>query len=208
MASMPPRGYCAETETVIKRSRFITTVARSDSEVEARALIAKVRSRYPDANHHCSAFRLADAGVETARSSDDGEPAGTAGVPILGALVNAGLVNLTAVVSRYFGGIKLGAGGLTRAYAGCVSEAVVCLPRVVRVKEAIWTIHLPHAQAGRFQTGLARAEFGLVESSYDQTGVQLWFTAPGDPNPTVARLSQGELTARLDRVEIVEKPVT
>lgn len=107
----------------IKRSRFLARIRRVASERDARAVIEERRSTHFDARHHCSAFVLGPDG-RTARSSDDGEPAGTAGIPMLNVLQRNDLTDVVAVVTRYFGGIKLGAGGLVRAYSDAVAEAV------------------------------------------------------------------------------------
>lgn len=112
-----------EEETVIRKSRFICSLGKVYSEEEAQDFIRSIKKRYWDATHNCSAYIVGEDGTAR-RSSDDGEPSGTAGIPMLEVLQRAGLVNVVAVVTRYFGGIKLGAGGLVRAYSGCVAEAV------------------------------------------------------------------------------------
>ncbi len=109
-------------ETVIERSRFITHVFYVETEAVARANLDKLRKKYSDATHNCYAY-ITDFGLTT-KSSDDGEPSGTAGVPILEVLKNKKLVNVLVVVTRYFGGVKLGAGGLVRAYSGACRDAV------------------------------------------------------------------------------------
>ena len=111
-------------EKVIERSRFIANCAHAESEEEARAFVAKIRSEHSLATHNCFAF-IADKKGNLLRFSDDGEPQGTAGMPMLEVLKNKKLYETVAVVTRYFGGIKLGAGGLVRAYAGTVSEALL-----------------------------------------------------------------------------------
>ena len=116
-------GEGVDVELEVKRSRFLTRLRRVSSEAEARAVVEGCRSRYFDARHHCSAFILGPD-ARTARSSDDGEPAGTAGVPMLSALQHHGLTDVAVVVTRYFGGILLGAGGLVRAYTEAVGQAV------------------------------------------------------------------------------------
>ena len=204
---MPSAGYRVELETEIKKSRFITTLARTDSELEARSLVAKVRSQYLDANHHCLAFVLDDHGVRMARSSDDGEPAGTAGIPMLNALTKADLVNITAVVTRYFGGIKLGAGGLTRAYGGCVAHACAGIPLVERHTDQVWVVELTHSEAGRIQEELHRCGASLVGQDYDDEVVRLRLIVPGDPLGTIARITQGSIQPRIDGVFTVERPV-
>ena len=107
----------------IKKSRFICHVKRVYSEEEARAFIAAIKKEHYKATHNCSAFIIGEKS-DIKRTSDDGEPSGTAGVPMLGVLEKHELTNLCVVVTRYFGGIKLGAGGLIRAYAGSVALAI------------------------------------------------------------------------------------
>ena len=109
------------TEKVIERSRFITTSCHVESEDEARGFIARICGKYKDATHNCYAY-IADPTGNAPRFSDDGEPSGTAGMPILDVIKNKKLFCTAVVVTRYFGGIKLGAGGLVRAYSGCVAE--------------------------------------------------------------------------------------
>jgi len=199
---MPPAGFQSEKEVEIKRSRFITRVGRTDTESEARTFIAETKARYPDARHHPVAFIVDDG--RTAHTSDDGEPSGTAGAPMLASLTQAGLTNITAVVTRYFGGIKLGAGGLTRAYAGCVTAALAGIPRVVREVLTVWRLDIPHADSGRIQEELLRSGARLVSVSYGDTGVCVRFTSPDDPLALIARITQGVLIPTIDGDEIVE----
>ncbi|MDR2931196.1 MAG: YigZ family protein [Propionibacteriaceae bacterium] len=207
MSFMPRAGFRDTTVTEIKKSRFLTTVARTDDEAEARTLIASVRSMYPDARHHCVAFVVDDDGQRQSRSSDDGEPAGTAGIPMLNALIGADLINITAVVTRYFGGIKLGAGGLTRAYGGCVSSAVAAIPRVEAQRRAVWSLNLPLAETGRIQEELLRGGATILRSQYDETGQHLSLTFPADLTATMARISQGRIMPIRDGDTVVEVPV-
>ncbi len=111
----------AQAEVVEKRSRFIGSIVPVTSEEEARAHIETVKKRHRDARHNCWCYRL-ESGVE--RYSDDGEPQGTAGVPMLGVFQKAGVTNLCCVVTRYFGGVLLGAGGLVRAYSQTARDAM------------------------------------------------------------------------------------
>ncbi len=126
---MSVAGTC-QTEKVIERSRFITTSTHAEGEAEAADFISGIRSRYRDATHNCYAFVADDAG-NLLRFSDDGEPQGTAGMPILDVIRNNGLRQCAVVVTRYFGGIKLGAGGLVRAYSGCTAENLSKAQRVM-----------------------------------------------------------------------------
>ena len=109
-------------EIVIEKSRFICSLKKVHSEAEAQEFIKAVKKEFWDATHNCSAYIVDDLAQ---RSSDDGEPSGTAGIPMLEVLRKNGLTETAAVVTRYFGGIKLGAGGLVRAYSGSVAGAVM-----------------------------------------------------------------------------------
>ncbi len=113
----------ATTELVVEKSRFICELAKVQSEEEAQEFIKQQKKRYWDATHNCSAYILAGK-VVAERSNDDGEPSGTAGLPMLEVLRKNSLANVVAVVTRYFGGVKLGAGGLVRAYTLSVAQTV------------------------------------------------------------------------------------
>lgn len=113
----------ARTETVINKSRFIGTSFSCSSEEEARKIVEKIRKEFSDATHNCYAY-IFDTLGNGMRYSDDGEPQGTAGLPILEVIKNKGLVNTGVVITRYFGGVKLGAGGLVRAYAGAAADVL------------------------------------------------------------------------------------
>ena len=115
-------AFNTENEIVIERSRFITHVFYVETEKDAKDALSAIKKKYQDATHNCYAF-VTDFGL-TSRSSDDGEPSGTAGAPIMEVLKNQKLINTLVVVTRYFGGIKLGAGGLVRAYGKSASEAL------------------------------------------------------------------------------------
>lgn len=109
------------SEKVIEKSRFITVSRRVESEEQAKNFIAEIAAKNAGATHNCYAY-IADRTGNFLRFSDDGEPQGTAGMPMLEVLKNNGLCEIAVVVTRYFGGVKLGAGGLVRAYSGCVAE--------------------------------------------------------------------------------------
>ena len=110
-------------ELIIDKSRFLCHLKKVETEAEAQEFIKAIKKEYWDANHNCSAYIIGE-NMDSQRSSDDGEPSGTAGIPMLEVLKKRELHNLVAVVTRYFGGIKLGAGGLIRAYGRSVSEAI------------------------------------------------------------------------------------
>lgn len=186
-----------ENEIEIKRSRFITLVDRVTCESEARGFIDAARERFPDARHHCSAYIYhVDEANPVERSSDDGEPSGTAGKPMLDVLKGSGMLDICAVVVRYFGGVKLGAGGLVHAYGGSVSEALELVERSTRALRELYTAEFSHAQAGRVEAELRNRGYEITDTAY---GAAVTFTLaiePGgreDLDATLAALSQGEV---------------
>ena len=143
-------------EIEVNRSRFLCTLAPAGTEEQARAVIDRVRRAHPDATHHCFAYVIgADAQVQ--RSSDDGEPGGTAGAPMLQMLLRRDVRYVVAVVTRYYGGVKLGAGGLIRAYAGAVGQALDVLGTRTRRRCRLVKITVDHQRAGRLQNELRAA---------------------------------------------------
>ena len=144
----------------IKKSRFICHAKRVYSEEEARAFITAIKKEHYKATHNCSAFIIGERS-EIKRTSDDGEPSGTAGVPMLGVLENHNLTNVCVVVTRYFGGIKLGAGGLIRAYAGTVALAVKEIGIVEIKEQAGVQIQMSYAQYQEYGNFLK--EYNLME---------------------------------------------
>lgn len=157
-------------ETVVNRSRFVCTLCRVDDEVSARERVAALRRARWDANHHCTAYVLESGEIE--RSSDDGEPAGTAGAPMLEVLRGRGLTGVLAVVTRYFGGVKLGAGGLVRAYGRSVSAAVEGAGTVALADWKRLLVGVEYGRAGSVE-GLLRArdDVRLAEVSFGAAGV-------------------------------------
>ncbi|WP_261382453.1 YigZ family protein [Arthrobacter sp. UKPF54-2] len=197
-ADSPGRGATAYTtlaagdgfrhELEIKRSRFITVLRRTGDEESARALLRSLRREFHEARHHCSAFVLGpDRSVQ--RSSDDGEPSGTAGLPMLEALLKretvpgtADLSDVTAVVVRYFGGILLGAGGLVRAYSESVSSALALAPLVRRQRLRLCDVPVPHAAAGRLENDLRAAGYVMAGARYDAQTTVLRLALPDEPS--------------------------
>ena len=158
-------GSQARAEITVKRSRFIATLQRTDTAEQARSETARVKREFPDARHNCSAFVIAkNEGPSTTHSSDDGEPPGTAGSPILEVLLGASLVDVTAVVTRYFGGVLLGTGGLVRAYTDA-TRAAVSAASLVRLeslrKVKVW---VPLRVAGRFEADVHGLGWPVLES--------------------------------------------
>lgn len=140
-------------ETEINRSRFICALAPAATEEEAQAFVARVRREHPTATHNCFAYVIgADASVQ--KASDDGEPGGTAGVPMLQMLTRRDVRYAVAVVIRYYGGVKLGAGGLIRAYGGVVGEALDALGTITRQRFRLATVTVDHQRAGKLENDL------------------------------------------------------
>ena len=137
-------------EIVIKKSRFITRLTYVDSVAAADAVVGQVRKEFWDARHNCVAL-IVGADADQQRSNDDGEPSGTAGVPMLEVLRQRKMTDVVAVVTRYFGGVLLGAGGLVRAYSSSVSAALDVAPLVRRVRMRELLLEVPHADAGRLE---------------------------------------------------------
>lgn len=161
-------GCAVRFEEEIKRSRFITTLARADSRERALAFVDAIRREFPDARHNCWAYAAGRPG-DTAQvgQSDDGEPHGTAGRPMLNQLLYGGVGELAAVTTRYFGGIKLGTGGLTRAYQNGVKEALLLLPTAEKKVLCRALVEVDYAHVDRFyrllpqfQARVAGEDFG------------------------------------------------
>ncbi|MET7369238.1 YigZ family protein [Streptomyces sp. NPDC005566] len=140
-------------ETEVNRSRFLCALAPAATEQEAQEFVARIRKEHPTAGHNCFAYVIgADASVQ--RASDDGEPGGTAGVPMLQMLMRREVRYAVAVVTRYYGGVKLGAGGLIRAYGGAVGEALDTLGTITRQRFRLATVTVDHQRAGKLENDL------------------------------------------------------
>lgn len=154
----------ARAELREKGSVFLAQVAPAASEAEAQAAVAALGREFPDATHVCWAWRLGPAAAE--RSSDAGEPAGTAGVPILQVLRGAGLSDAVAAVVRWFGGVKLGKGGLARAYAAAARAAVLEVPTRLRVPVVRLAVEVPYDRLGAVKRLLRPPEVELAGEEY------------------------------------------
>lgn len=152
-------------EVEIKKSRFICFLKRIETEEEAKAFIQQIKKEHWKANHNCSAFVLGDH-HEFQRSSDDGEPSGTAGVPMLEVLKKNDLINVCAVVTRYFGGTKLGAGGLIRAYSGSVAQAIVHTGIVEgRLQQEVF-VQLDYSNWGKMENFIASENLAVKDTQF------------------------------------------
>jgi uncharacterized YigZ family protein len=146
----------------VKGSRFVATLAPASTEDEARAVLESVRAEWPNATHHCWAWRLGDGRT---RSSDDGEPGGSAGRPILAQIEGHGIDDAVVVVTRWYGGTKLGVGGLIRAYGGCAGKALDAAAIVETARTMPLVLTHSYADTGVVQAALSAA--GLTPGSTD-----------------------------------------
>ena len=154
-----------EGEIVEKKSRFIATVCPVDSEEDAVRFIEKIKKKYWDARHNCHAFVIGERN-EISRCSDDGEPSGTAGKPMLDVLLGAGLHNVCVVVTRYFGGTLLGTGGLVRAYSQAVQEGLANSLIVEKIMSCRMKIYTDYNGIGKIQYILGKDSVPVIETSY------------------------------------------
>lgn len=154
----------AENEILIEKSRFIGYTNSAFYEEEARSFIAEIKKLHPFATHNCYAYIVDNGAI--ARFSDDGEPQGTAGMPILEAIKNKGLVNTAVVVTRYFGGIKLGAGGLTRAYSASASEVLKKAEISEFIFSAIYSVTLSYDLYGGYEKFKSAFKNKVVSTSF------------------------------------------
>lgn len=152
-------------EIEIKKSRFICHLKRVESEEEAQAFIEEIKKEHWKATHNCSAYTIG-MNDDIQRAHDDGEPSGTAGVPMLEIFLKRELKNVAAVVTRYFGGTKLGAGGLIRAYGGAVNEAVDQIGVVERQLQRLIDVTVTYSQSGKVENSLREANYTIQDTLY------------------------------------------
>lgn len=166
-----------EGEIIEKKSRFIATVRPVSSEQEAAAFIGEMKKKYWDARHNCSAFVLGDR-HEISRCSDDGEPAQTAGRPMLDILLREDIHNTAVVVTRYFGGVLLGTGGLVRAYQKAVQCGLAASVLVDKREGRSLTVETDYTGLGRLQYLIAQKNLTMVDAVYtDRVALELMVPA-------------------------------
>lgn len=192
-------------EESIRRSRFVTTVARAPDADAAHAFVDTVRDEFPDATHHCWAFVAGPPGSTThIGMSDDGEPHGTAGRPMLTALLHGGVGEIVAVSSRWFGGVKLGTGGLGRAYSGGVKLALESLPTEDRVERVLADLEIGYPDVDAVQRLIQEMELVVLDEEYGAE-VRYRLGVPMDEVDEVERrvadLTRGEASLRRDDAE-------
>ncbi len=170
----------------IKRSLFIGTISPTKTVEEAEEFIARIKKEFSDATHNCFAYRIND---DLYRYYDDGEPSGTAGLPILNMLKKYNLFQTTIVVTRYFGGIKLGTGGLMRAYSQCAEEAILSCQRIPLIDYITLKITYPYTLTNQIQKILHQFPVEVRRSEY-QSDVEMILDVPREVEPSFAMILQ------------------
>lgn len=203
-------AHDGSVELEIRKSRFIGSAFRVDDEAAARAIIDLMRKEHWNANHNCTAWRIGPNG-RFQRTSDDGEPAGTAGVPMLDVLNHREITDTLVIVTRYFGGVKLGAGGLIRAYGSAVSAVINHVGVVERKPLTEVTVAIGHADSGRFENYLRSTEYTIADTRYTSDGVEYVVFIEPPEVPTYATMVSEQTSGRYAAVEtgskIVEVPL-
>lgn len=198
-----------QVQEEIKKSRFICHAKRVYSEEEARDFITAIKKEHYKATHNCSAFIIGERS-EIKRTSDDGEPSGTAGVPMLGVLENHNLTNICVVVTRYFGGIKLGSGGLIRAYAGSVALAVKEIGIIEIKEQAGIAIQMSYAQYQEYSNFLKEYNLMELDTNFtDQVDTMIYVDKEEKENIKAALVEffNGKVTLTDQGLREVEVPV-
>ncbi|MEC5422870.1 YigZ family protein [Virgibacillus sp. C22-A2] len=187
-------------QIIIQKSRFIGYIRRVESEEAAQHFIQEIKKRHHDANHNCSAYIIGE-NDQIQKANDDGEPSGTAGVPMLEVLKKQGLKDTAVVVTRYFGGIKLGAGGLIRAYGSTTSQAIQTTGIVKRQLMQGFSITIDYTLLGKLENVLRNSEYILDSINYLDNVELIVFVKTGDENAFKDWIV--DLTS--DQAEITEK---
>jgi uncharacterized YigZ family protein len=197
----------ARIKIEIERSRFIACAGPASNVEEARAFIRMVKAEFADANHHVSAFLIGHGGVVLTHCSDDGEPSGTAGRPALVVLQGSGLGDVIVVINRYFGGIKLGTGGLVRAYTQAVQEVLSVLPRAEKVATDDVMLAFPYTYIERVRQYIAQRGGVLLEEDF---GADVTVTARfrEENTPLFAKDIKNLTRGKVDTIIIEHNPNT
>ncbi|SFS33658.1 uncharacterized protein, YigZ family [Marininema halotolerans] len=181
-------GY-SESELHIQKSRFIAYINRVDTEVEAQSFVQEISKMHREANHNCYAYVVRENG-NLQRSSDDGEPAGTAGRPILEVIRNRELTDTVIVVTRYFGGIKLGAGGLIRAYSASAATGLDQNPTLEWILHRYLTITVDYHVMGKVEHELRQSGYEMESTRFtDTVSFPLWIPV-GEEQPLLDQIAE------------------
>lgn len=195
------------TEYIIEKSRFIATIAPVSTEEEAQAFIQRISKEFWDATHNCTAYAIGPR-QEQQRSSDNGEPSGTAGKPMLEVLKKTVITNVAVVVTRYFGGIKLGAGGLIRAYSHSVAKAVQEGPKLLIAPRQIVSLTIDYSYFGSVERQLQTLGLPYQPSFTDTISLEIYveLSFVSELETTITNLTGGNLLWELQDIRMVELP--
>lgn len=195
------QGY-GESEIVIQKSRFLTYVSRAETEQQAQDFINNIKEKHKSANHNCSAYIIGEHD-NIQKANDDGEPSGTAGVPMLEVLKKQGLQDTVVVVTRYFGGIKLGGGGLIRAYGKATTEGIDAAKVVERKLHHLMKISIDYTWLGKVENEVRNSVYPLKEINYAELVEVMVFTKADEEETFIIWMA--EMTNGQAKVELVEK---
>lgn len=193
-------------ENVVVNSRFIATAARADTVDEAKAFIQSIRAEMPDATHHVYAFKVGYGGSVTEGMSDDGEPSGTSGPPVLAVLRGAEIGDIVVVVTRYFGGTKLGTGGLVRAYGGAAKDVLAALPVELKIEKALVGLTVEYTYYERLKLILEAHQAEITHEDF-AADVTVFARLPADRVPSLSDALQN-LTAGQSELIVLEESST
>lgn len=189
-----------------KKSIFIASAYLVKKESDVNEIIEKTKKQYIDATHNCYAYML----KSTQRFNDDGEPSGTAGMPILNVITKMGLSNTLVIVTRYFGGIKLGAGGLVRTYSAAAAEVLLKAGKSIYVKGSRGTVEIDYNDFNTVERLLLRLDCEIENKTFDR-GVEITFTTKDDWNSIAEAVNDacngGALSEFVENIYIKQKEI-
>lgn len=199
-----------EHEIIIEKSRFIAHVSRAESEEKAQEFIQSIKKQHGNATHNCSAYIIGE-NDQIQKANDDGEPSGTAGVPILEVLKKRHLKDTVVVVTRYFGGIKLGAGGLIRAYGRATSEGINAAGIVERKLMLLMTVKIDYTLLGKVENELRSSPYIIKEIAYlDKVSIEVFISSEQEQAFTdwVTDLTNGKIELLKGNLLYLEETIT
>ncbi|RNF38198.1 YigZ family protein [Planococcus salinus] len=199
-------GRTADAEIVIQKSRFIGHAARAETEAEALEFIESIKNTHRSATHNCSAYLIGEHD-SIQKANDDGEPSGTAGVPILEVLKKQGLKDTVIVVTRYFGGIKLGGGGLIRAYGKSATEALAAAGIVERRLHELMKVSIDYGWLGKLENEVRQSAYPLKDILYaENVDILIYVPVEETENFTnwINELTNGQAVIQPDGSEFLE----
>lgn len=198
-----------EHEIMVQKSKFIAAVNRAETEESAQTFIREIKKKHYNATHNCSAYMIGPHN-EIQKANDDGEPSGTAGVPMLEVLKKRDIKDTVVVVTRYFGGIKLGAGGLIRAYGNAVTEGLDATGIVRRDLMKIMHLTFDYASLGKVENELRNSPYAIKDIQYLERVDMAIYVPEADTErftEWIENLTNGNVDIRLGDFAYLEKPV-